>query len=465
MKKLHYIISILVLVLANNSCKDSLEPKPIDLLVDEIVLNEAADVPKVEIGLYSAFRSIIPAVVIAGDCTADMLIARGTFTQYQELSNKQITSANGSVTALWSYIYNTIYIANFILEKLPNLQNVKTTDRSRVLATAHFLRGYAYFIALHTFGGVPKVTVTAIDANRNIARSSAAEILNFVQEDYTQADGKLPKKTASAAFASEYALKAAWARFHLYQKNWPLAENFSTEVINSGQFKLDTLFSRAITKDFPIESIFEVDYTVFDDPGSDGNIGLNNIFKGRREVTPSNETLVALVSPESGERFSSVSFNAKDQKGADNGWSVAKYGTADEDNNNVLVFGLAEMYLIRAEARAQRGNVTGPNSAQTDINVLRERADAWDSSTSEKTFTPRVGAVTQAQMLQIIERERIYELAFEGHRWYDLVRTGRAKEVMLAFSSNWKDTYELWPIPQRELLNNSALVGYQNPGY
>jgi hypothetical protein len=68
-------------------------------------------------------------------------------------------------------------------------------------------------------------------------------------------------------------------------------------------------------------------------------------------------------------------------------------------------------------------------------------------------------------MLQLIEEERRYELAFEGHRWYDLVRTGRAATVMSAFSANWKDTYELWPIPQREILNNPSLTGNQNPGY
>jgi starch-binding outer membrane protein, SusD/RagB family len=68
-------------------------------------------------------------------------------------------------------------------------------------------------------------------------------------------------------------------------------------------------------------------------------------------------------------------------------------------------------------------------------------------------------------MLRLIEEERRYELAFEGHRWYDLVRTGRAQEVMSAFSVNWRSDYERWPIPQREIQNNPALVGNQNPGY
>jgi hypothetical protein len=195
-------------------------------------------------------------------------------------------------------------------------------------------------------------------------------------------------------------------------------------------------------------------YTLNDDPRTSSTIGLNNLFVGRREIIPSNQTVLALASAESGDRFTSIKFNANNLKGNDNGWSVAKYGTADENNNNVIVFRLAEMYLIRAEARARLGSVSGANSATTDINILRARAKA-----------PAIGTVTQSQMLTIIENERVYELAYEGHRWYDLVRTGRAATVMPPFNSNWRAAYERWPIPQRELQTNPALVGNQNPGY
>jgi hypothetical protein len=155
-----------------SSCDNVLEPEPIDLLTNDIVLNEPKDVGNVEIGLYSAFRNIIPAAVIAGDFTADMLIHNGTFSQYRELGTKQISSANASVAALWGYIYNTVYIANFILERLPEVEGVPTTQRNQVMGTAHFLRGYAYFIALYTFGGVPMVETTDIETNRNIPRAS-----------------------------------------------------------------------------------------------------------------------------------------------------------------------------------------------------------------------------------------------------------------------------------------------------
>ena len=454
MKSCIYLVSTFLLVLLGGACTHVLEPKPIDLLTDDVVLNEPKDVPKAEIGLYSAFRPIIPGVVIAGDATADMLTHNGTFTQYRELSTKEITSANGSVTALWGSIYNTIYLANFILERLPTVPGVKTADRNRVLGAAHFLRGYSYFTALYTYGGVPKVLTTSIETNRNIPRASTDDILSLVEDDYAQALDLLPPVPINTAYAGQFTVKAALARLNLYLGNWAKAESLSTEVIKSKLYSLDTAFSIIVKKDFPAESIFEVGYTLFDDPGTDNNIGLNNLFLGRREIIPSNQTVLALSSAESGDRFSTIVFDPAKLKGSDNGWSVAKYGTKDEDNNNVTVFRLAEMYLIRAEARAQQGNVTGTGSAMDDINVLRDRANA-----------PLITAATQSQMILLIEKERLYELAYEGHRWYDLVRTGRASAVMSAFSPNWKDTEDLWPIPQRELLNNPALVGNQNPGY
>ena len=121
------------------------------------------------------------------------------------------------------------------------------------------------------------------------------------------------------------------------------------------------------------------------------------------------------------------------------------------------------MYLIRAEARAQQGRITGATGALSDLNVLRTRAGKNTAATADKPTL--LTTASQAEALLLVERERLYELAFEGHRWYDLVRTGRAQVVMSAFSPNWTSKYELWPIPQTEIQRNPSLVGQQNPGY
>jgi starch-binding outer membrane protein, SusD/RagB family len=445
-----YVKGLTLVVLILLSSCEMLEPEPVDVLTDDVVLNEPKDVPNVIIGLYSAFRVIPPAQVIAGDFTADMLIHNGTFAQFRELGTKQITSSNGSVAVLWGAIYNTVYHANFIIERLPDVPSVPRVSRETGLATAHFLRGYAYFAGLYSFGGIPRVLSTSIEENRNTPRVSEQEILDQIIEDYEFALTYLPEQS-EPGYVNQFVVRAALARLYLYLGDWNNAALQATEVINSENYTLEPSFNDVVTKDFTNEAIFEVGYSTADDPGTNGSIGLNNLFVGRREIIPSNQAIVALASTESGDRFSSIDFSGDDLAGSDNGWSVAKYGTADEDNNNVVVFRLAEMYLIRAEARARLNEVAG---AEQDINILRTRANA-----------PLVQNVSQNQMLRLVEEERRYELAFEGHRWYDLVRTQRADAIMGAFNTNWKPTYNLWPIPQTEIQNNPALAGQQNPGY
>lgn len=450
--------SIVLLLVLLASCQQVLEPKPVDLLVDDLVLNEPNDVQPVRIGLYNAFRSMASPTMIAGDFTADYIQANGTFSDNIQFGTKQITSTNALVDALWNGIYSTIYIANFILERLPNVSGVKDDARKQVLAEARFMRGWANFIGAYTYGDIPKVTTTDQAANSNIARTAKADILASVQADYQAALTDLPdvtsastNATTNATFLNKVNCRAAMARYYLYQKNWAQAEAFATQVITSGVYTLVANFSDIVTKDFTPESILEVGYNLTDDPGTTAT-SLNNLYVGRREIIPSNQVVAALISTEAGTRSQTITSNPQQQRGNDNGWTVRKYGTASEDNNNIVYIRLAEMYLIRAEARAQQGKLTGASGAVADLNVLRTRAKA-----------PAITLTAQADVLLAVERERVYELAFEGQRWYDLVRTGRAQAVMSAFSPNWDSHYERWPIPQREIQQNPALT--QNPGY
>jgi hypothetical protein len=457
-----YSLILVFVVLA--SCQQILEPKPVDLLVDDLVLNEPNDVQPVRLGLYSAFRSMGSPNIIAGDFTADYIQANGTFTDYIELGTKKITAVNGAVDALWAGIYRTIYVANFILERLPGVNGVSEATKKQVLAEAKFMRGWANFIGAYTYGDIPKVTSTNQDANSGIARTAKADILASSLADFQAALTELPNVTSAstnaqnnATYLNKVNCRAAMARYYLYQKNWAQAEDLATQVITSGVYTLMTNFSDVITKDFIAESILEVGYILTDDPGTGndpvtGGLGLNNLLVGRREIIPSNQLVASLVSNEAGTRRETITFNAQQQRGSDNGWTVRKYGTASEDNNNIVYIRLAEMYLIRAEARAQQNKLTGASGAVADLNVLRTRAKA-----------PAITLTAQADILLAVERERVYELAFEGQRWYDLVRTGRAQAVMSAFTPNWDNHLERWPIPQRETQQNSALT--QNPGY
>ncbi|MGM9510680.1 RagB/SusD family nutrient uptake outer membrane protein [Larkinella sp. GY13] len=442
------------------SCTTVLEPKPVDLLVDNLVLNEPNDVEPARIGAYSALRGMAATNIMAGDFTADYIRHNGTFNDYRELGTKQITSSNGAPASLWSNLYRTIYVANFVLERLPPISGVSAATKKQVLAEMRFLRGYANFIGANTFGDIPKVTTTDQGTNRNIPRTPKADILASVLEDFRAAETDLATieagstaQVVNGTYANKITAQAMLARYYLYQKNWAQAEVYATRVIDAKVYSLETNFEDIVSKDFTRESILEVGYGLSDDPGT-SNFGLTNLFVGRREVIPSDQVVVSLLSTESGTRRATVAFNSQNLQGDDNGWTMQKYGTADNDNNNIVLIRLAEMYLIRAEARAQQNKLTGTAGAIADLNVLRARAKA-----------PNVSVANQAEAISAIERERVYELAFEGHRWFDLIRTGRLQAVMTAFSPNWKATYDRWPIPNGEIQRNPALKDAQNPGY
>ena len=331
--------------------------------------------------------------------------------------------------------------------------------RKQVLAEARFLRGFVNFLGAYTFGGIPKVTTTTIATNRNIPRATREDILKSVLADYNAALADLPNsntnKTLAKTFATKNAVRAAMARYYLYQKDWVQAEKLASEIIATNLQTLPADIAAVFFQEVDDETIFEVAYAnnSSDDPGT-STFGLNDVLRGRREVIPANTYILTMLEANAGERSQTISFDPTRQRGRDNGWSVRKYGSPDEANNNITIFRLAEQYLIRAEARAQQGRIVGTNGAQADINVLRQRAKA-----------PNASLTTQADALLTIEKERVYELSFEGHRWYDLKRTGRLQTVMSAFSPNWNEKFELWPIPQSEIQRNDALKGAQNPGY
>jgi len=116
-----------------------------------------------------------------------------------------------------------------------------------------------------------------------------------------------------------------------------------------------------------------------------------------------------------------------------------------------ILFRLAEQYLIRAEARAQLGNSIG---SQNDLNLIRSRAGLPDISVN-----------TREELLIAILHERFVEFFTEqGHRWFDLKRMDKAKEVLSPLKNNWKDTDILLPLPEMELELNPSLKP-QNSGY
>ncbi len=445
--KYRYYILILLLSMTSMSCEDLLNPRPVNLITDEQVITDLSSARVVLTSAYRDLANLGAPKIIAGDLTADNLIHNGTFTQYREISSKDMSASNGSATSLWGVIYSMSYVVSFLYEELPNI-DIPEADYDEITAAASFLRAYAYFVGAYTYGGIPIVTTTNVDENRAIPRATLEETLDFIESELLYALDRLPEESFNAGEATNGAVKALLARYYLYRGNWSEAENYATDVIEANgtkQYILEEDFIDAVS-DFSTESILEIVYSANDNPGTSTNFSINNLFVGRREIIPSIEMVLALQN-DGGDRNVVLEFDGTNARGADNGWTIVRYGPFD----NIQVFRLAEMYLIRAEARAQQDNING---AASDVNVLRQRASV-----------PLIQGTSKNQMLLAVENERRMELCFEGHRWYDLVRTGRAQSVMEEFTNNWTEKDELWPIPLREINNNPLLSDAQNPGY
>jgi len=232
------------------------------------------------------------------------------------------------------------------------------------------------------------------------------------------------------------------ARFYLYQKNWAKAEEYATKLIGDNAayqlLKPYNSFYFPADKRGTNESIFEFFYSTNEVNGH-RNQWQPQQNGGTRQWAP-NDAFVALVNNPliGGTRSALVALDNQ------NRW----YGTLyyrSPATDPTYVFRIAEQYLIRAEARAQLDNTAG---AVTDLNAVRDRAGLSGTT-----------AITAADLLLAVENERRLEFGFEAHRWFDLVRTGRAAAVL-----NITDpTKLLLPIPIAQLQLDNALV--QNPGY
>jgi len=453
MKKVTYIFAVILLF---TSCKKFLEVQPqLQVDQDQAIIN-AGTAATAANGLFnllaanSYYGSNFPALsyLSAGDIQWS-----GSQSDPNEITKHLTSATNGYVQSAWTAIYKTISQANYIIDKVPTVSDplLTTTLKNQYLGEAYFVRALAYFDLARGWGGVQlilKPTNTASD-NSDIPRSSLADTYAQVLKDLNAAETLVPA-TVSRNRVTLKTVQALKARFYLYQKNWALAEQFATSVINdNANYSLVAPYSaffanNAVTTN---ESVFELAYTTSNTNGH-SNWWLPPALGGRREWSP-NDALVALLNNPAigGNRNTLIAQTAP----PGNLWYGKLYYRNPLGTDPAYVIRIAELYLIRSEARAQQNNLIGANSAQTDLNAVRSRAGLGTTT-----------AATLSEILLALEKERQVEFPFEADRWFNLVRTDRAQTV-LALPD--KHLY-LFPIPYNETLVDRQLAGAnRNPGY
>jgi len=377
----------------------------------------------------------------------------------------------------WGNYYGVIYRVNTVLDKIAKADAAVVTNKNKYIAEAKFLRALSYFDLVRIFGGVPKV-VTAITDEQALKtpRETVENIYGVIIQDLKDAAGGLPDKNTGANLgrATKGAATALLGKAYLTKKDFANAETTLAQVTTMGY---DLLPNYADLWDYTkdehhSEYIFDIEYEANIQAGSD----FTNMFFPRFQdaadfykvyggtgdtYTPSNPLFGIFESGDkrapitasngftnSGGTF--VSLNGSVGAKTMNLKYITPLTVGNDSKANWKVIRYGDVVLMLAEALNENNKTS---DAITWLNKIRTRAGV-------STYT----TLTQAAARDAIYLERRRELSFEGHRWFDLVRTGLAVSTLQPLGM--KDYMVLFPIPlsQIQIVNNPAILA-QNPGW
>ncbi len=448
MKKIRLTYILLLFSIAFISCKDLLEVDTTNTLnTDDGIITNVNRAKVSLIGMYSGMQNanyLGNYSVIWNDLAADNMDHTGTQTVNKEVFNNEVLTSNTRLSAMWQQMYYVINIANTIIADVEAL-NVEPDSKNDIIGEAYFARAYSYHCLNKFWNGVPlQLTPVRKLASeiQKLPRNSRDEVDQQIFKDLDSAIVKLENYEMVNGRANVWAAKALKARIHLYRQEWQDAYDMADDIIEHGPFSITDKYSQIFDYRVPYssESIFELD---FDD--QDGNLYafwfFERAFGGRREFAPTESLVNAYAydhTTNPDQRYlTNIYYNSSRDR-----YMIQKYQDVASGSDNVIVTRLAEMYLIRAEAKIK--GAIGTAVALDDVNLIRGRAGIDDL----------LGPLTIDDIL----KERRLEFAFEGLRWDDIQRY----QMLSAKSSLTNVNQLLWPIPQLEV----DVVGLaQNPGY
>lgn len=376
-----------------------------------------------------------------------------------EFFTNMVTTRNGALPGFWGPMYKIIYQANSIIKGLSNAPNISPEAIARLRGEAYLMRAMCHFYLTNFFGDVPLITTTDYRENILVSRSPQEKVFAQIKSDLLQAESDLQDGFLSGQdrFRPNKAVATAFlARVYLYLEDWEHAEIQASKIIGDADYALHSNLN-----------------TVFERNSSEALWQMGSTAPDRNTIEGFHFVLLAAPRSEPILREDFVnSFEAGDKRGVDwigtftvgnDTWYYPgkyKIGQTTIPGTPVTeflsIFGLAEQYLIRAEARIQQDNIAG---GVADLNFLRGKR-RMDASAEVPDPLPDISTMLSKEAaLLVVEEERKHELFTEwGHRWFDLRRTGRADAVLGPLKgSNWQSTDVYFPLPQNEIDRNPNL--------
>ena len=375
-----------------------------------------------------------------------------------------------SVAEVWELHYDGIQRANQAINRIELFTDLEQGLKERLLGEAKFLRALMYFRLVKMYGGVPLIAgVPDLDAplEEILGRATKEETYAFIEADLQEAINLLPDKSeypmSELGRATKGAAKALLAKVSMYQNKWQEVMTLTTEIMQSGEYGLTPNYEdiwKEISENneeslFEIQARAEIPAAGVDKyskvQGARGEGGWGWGFN-----TPSQD-LADSYEPNDTRRDATIIFRGEtlyDGRLVPNTvvnpmYNQKAYSSAftefEQTGKNIKILRYGEVLLMNAEAATQIGG-----DAATPLNLVRNRAGLSD-----------IASPTQMD----IWNERRWELAFEHDRFFDLVRQGRAPQVMQAIGKPFvAGKHELFPIPQEQINKSEGLLE-QNPGW
>ena len=445
------IIGILLISMPMWSCKKFVDTTPTDRLVGKFIFDSDASIVAAMGGVYAQFAASPTSLFTNPALYADEA------TRTSDLVSQNNTYTPDTYLDYFATYYSAIYNANAILDGIDKAGSISPAVAAKVKGEALFIRAFSHFILVNYYGSTPYITTSDANISAKLGNTPIATIYQNIISDLKISAGLLDNTYPDAyrSKANKQAVNALLAKVYLYSKDWVNAEKSATDVITSGLYTINPDLNSVF-----ISTSSEIIYQLYNAFGT--SLG--------SQFVPSNLTTTSgwryIVRP----GLISALIPGDLRKGT---WYMAgtgsaatsyypnKYKLLSTDPSNAeyhVLFRLSEMYLIRAEARAQQNTPASIAAGNVDMQITRSRAG----------LTMPLVTTTSAQLLTAIANERRIELGFEmGNRWFDLKRTDQAVTVLSALSPNPKPAFDahllLLPFYRQYTILNENLK--QNPGY
>jgi len=353
-----------------------------------------------------------------------------------------------------------LIIKNVRLMNASGLYASKPADYNQTLGQAYALRALCYFTMTRIWGELPLVTQPLKDATENyyVAKSDTSQIYSRIELDLDSATLLLPPSYSPSqttkALLTAGAVNAIYTDLYMWRHQYEKALTASQKIVsNTANYNLTSLtdaaalentsYARQFTTGFSSESIFEIDFN-FAERGARsfyiqvyGDIGFQPAFQA-------GIPLMTKFSPS--DKRAAISYN--ERRDITKFFEKTNFVRSTMDDKNIILYRLSDILLLRAEALNQ---LNRPADAIAIVNQMKVRA-------GEVALQPTdYNTLSKSQIEDIILNERSKELCFEGKRWFDLVRTGKAISVMQPINGlNNVDNY-VWPISLNEIRLNPLL--------